>query len=169
MRQVDHFKSPYQYDILFSCNASTIASLPKKVYSPWILHTNLREISQYFRHFISSFSTAYINDDITVGVFWERLWDHSLPTTECPGNRCCTPLYTPEGGEKKKKDSYLQGTQNQLSPITEYVFQQNSLIKSRATGVTFSVLGEKQRGISLNQKTEGINYPFLLLPLKFIS
>lgn len=37
------------------------------------------------------------------------------------------------------------------------------------TGVTFSVLGEKHRGISPNQKTEGINYPFLLLPSNYVS
>ena len=43
---------------------------------------HLWEISQYFWHFISSFSTADIHNDITVRVLWQGLGDHSLTTTE---------------------------------------------------------------------------------------
>lgn len=44
--------------------------------------TNLGEISQHFRHFISTFSAADIDNDVTVRVLGQRLRDHRLSTSK---------------------------------------------------------------------------------------
>ena len=42
----------------------------------------LREVSQHFRHLVSSLPTAHVDDDVTVGVLGQRLWDDGLATAE---------------------------------------------------------------------------------------
>lgn len=44
--------------------------------------THLREITQHFRHFISTLSAADIDNHVTVGVLGQRLGDHSFSTSE---------------------------------------------------------------------------------------
>lgn len=56
--------------------------------------TYLREISQYFRHFIPSLPTPNVDDDITVGVLGQGLGDDSFTTPKGSGDSCCPSLYT---------------------------------------------------------------------------
>lgn len=44
--------------------------------------TNLREIAQHFRHFVSTLSAADIDNHVTVGVLGQRLGDDGFSTSE---------------------------------------------------------------------------------------
>lgn len=55
--------------------------------------TNLGEISQHFRHFVPTLSTANIDDDVAVGVLGQRLWDHSLSTSKSSRYRSSAALH----------------------------------------------------------------------------
>ena len=81
---------------------------PKDIY-PWCLNLiyqrrrfttknikpiYLREISQYFWHFISSLSTTDIDNDVGVWKLGQRLRDDSLSTTKGTWDSCCATLYT---------------------------------------------------------------------------
>lgn len=48
----------------------------------WQKSTNLRKVAQHFRHFISTLTTANIDNDITVRVLGQRLWDYSFSTSK---------------------------------------------------------------------------------------
>lgn len=65
----------------------------------------LGEISEYFRHFITTFSAAHVDDDITVGVLRQGLRDHSFTTTESTRDGCGSSLHTPVKLNSKTKRS----------------------------------------------------------------
>ena len=58
-------------------------------------YTYLREISQYFRHLVSSFTTSYVDNDVRVGKLGEGLGDNSFSTTKGSWDSCCSSLNTP--------------------------------------------------------------------------
>lgn len=55
----------------------------------------LREISQHFRHLVSSFSASYVDNDVRVGKLGERLGNNSFSTTKGSWDSCCSTLNTP--------------------------------------------------------------------------
>ena len=54
----------------------------------------LREIHQYFSHFVTTFTAPDVDDDIGVGVLGKGLGNHSLSTAESTGNGGGTTLHT---------------------------------------------------------------------------
>ena len=61
-----------------------------------MLHTHLR-------HFITSFTTSYINNDIWIGIFWQWLGNNSLATSKGPRNGSGATLHTPTTIKQQKK------------------------------------------------------------------
>lgn len=72
--------------------------------------TNLWKISEHFWHFISPFTTAYIDNNITIGIFGKGLGNNCLSTTKRPRNSSSTSLNTPRFKKKfilnQKKTSW---------------------------------------------------------------
>lgn len=64
--------------------------------------TYFREVSQYFWHLISTLPTAYVDDDITVGVFGQGLGDDSLSTAKGSWDSCGSSLHTSSNHEEKR-------------------------------------------------------------------
>lgn len=64
-----------------------------------LLGLYLWEVSEYFRHLISSLPTAHIDDDIRVGELGQCLGDDSLATAKGTRNGSSPSLYTPVYGE----------------------------------------------------------------------
>ena len=60
----------------------------------WIV-TNLRKVSQHFRHFVSTLTASDVDDDVAVGILWKWLGYDGLPTTKSTRNGSRTALYTP--------------------------------------------------------------------------
>lgn len=57
--------------------------------------SHLGEIAQDLRHLVPSLTAAHVDDDVTVGVFGQRLRDDGLATPESPGDGRGPALYTP--------------------------------------------------------------------------
>ena len=61
----------------------------------------LWEISQYFRHLVSSLATSHVDDDVRVGKLGQGLGDNCFAATEGSWNGCGTSLYTPKENESR--------------------------------------------------------------------
>ena len=57
-------------------------------------HVYLRKIPQYFWHFISSFTTTNIDNNIRVRKLGQWLWDDSFSTAKGSWDCCCSALNT---------------------------------------------------------------------------
>lgn len=57
--------------------------------------SKLREVSQHFRHLVTTFSATDVNDDIGVGILGKWLWNYSLSATKSTWNSGSTTLDTP--------------------------------------------------------------------------
>lgn len=66
------------------------------------LPTHLREVSQYFWHLVTTFSAAYVDDDITVGVLGQGLRDDSLSTAKGSWDGCGSSLHTSSHREERR-------------------------------------------------------------------
>jgi len=60
--------------------------------------THLGEVSQYFRHLVSSLSAAHVDDDLAVGVLGQRLGDDRLAAAEGSRDGRGPALHTPGAG-----------------------------------------------------------------------
>ena len=89
--------------VKFECNKNTfsLVMMPLKVNftqqdlcrEVYVAH--LREISQYFWHFIATLPTAHVNDDITVRILGQGLWDHGFTTPKGSWDSRRSSLDTP--------------------------------------------------------------------------
>lgn len=64
--------------------------------------THLREVSQYFRHFISTLSAAHVDDDVTVRVLGQRLGNDGLPAAESSRDGGGSSLHAADHRQKGK-------------------------------------------------------------------
>ena len=58
-------------------------------------NANLREIPQYFRHLVPTLTTSDIDDDVTVGEFWQWLRDYCFAAAKCTRHGTGSTLHTP--------------------------------------------------------------------------
>jgi len=55
----------------------------------------LGEVPEYFRHFVSSLTASDVDNDVTVGIFRQRLWDDRLTAAERTWNGSRAALDAP--------------------------------------------------------------------------
>lgn len=75
--------------VLSGCNSASSA-------------THLGEVSQYFWHLVTTLPTAYVDDDVAVGVLRQGLRDDSLSTAKGTRDGCGSSLHTSSHREERR-------------------------------------------------------------------